>query len=138
MSTHQTVVKVATSGRGLIQITAEVVDFVRQSSVEIGMCNVFIHHTSASLIVNENYDADVLLDLEAFMCRLVVDGDTLFKHVAEGPDDMPSHIRSILTQTSVNIPVTNKKLVLGRWQGIFLWEHRFEPHERTITLTVLS
>lgn len=129
---------VGTRGRGLYDVTGRVQDAVRGSKVVTGLCTVFVHHTSASLIVNENADPDVLRDLDAFMSRLVPDGDPLFRHTAEGPDDMPSHVRSALTQTSIAIPVRDGRCDLGTWQGVYLWEHRSRPHERRISVTVLG
>ncbi len=99
---------------------------------------MFIHHTSASLIINENADAQVRRDLEAFLARLVPDGDPLFHHVDEGPDDMPAHVRTVLTQTSITIPIIEGRLALGTWQAVYLWEHRTAPHRRRVTVTVLS
>ncbi len=134
----QQLLKLTTPGRGLMNITDKIKPLVSQSTIETGLCHVFLHHTSASLIINENADATVLDDFEAFMQRLSPDGDPLFKHVAEGPDDMPSHVRTILTQTFLCIPITQNQLTLGTWQGIFLWEHRLQPHERKMTVTLLG
>jgi secondary thiamine-phosphate synthase enzyme len=106
--------------------------------VATGLANVFIHHTSASLIVGENADPDVLRDLRAFLDRLAPDGDRLFVHTAEGPDDMPAHVRSVLTATSISIPITAGRLALGTWQGVFICEHRLRPHLRRITVTVIG
>ena len=128
--------KIKTSGRGLINITENIAQIVSDSKLTHGICHVFIHHTSASLIICENADPTVQLDLELFMSRLIPDGDKLFHHVAEGPDDMPSHVRTILTQSSLSIPVTKSKMDLGIWQGLFLWEHRLQAHERKITVTI--
>ena len=134
----QTRFEVRTSGREVRDITAEVARAVAGSGVETGLCSVFIRHTSASLMVCENADPAVLRDMEAFMGRLVEDGDPLFEHSAEGPDDMPAHVRSVLTQTSRTLPVTDRRLALGTWQGVFLWEHRYAPHRRTIVVTVMG
>lgn len=125
-----------TDGRGTYDITAEVDGKVRESGVDRGLAHLFVHHTSASLIICENADPTVRSDLEAFMAREVPDGDPLFQHVAEGADDMPAHIRSILTQTGLTVPVSGARLALGTWQGIYLWEHRRRPHRRTLTVTV--
>jgi secondary thiamine-phosphate synthase enzyme len=125
-------------GRGTFELTDQVQRIVRDSGISQGLCTVFVHHTSASLIINENADASVQRDLEAFMKRLVPDGDPLFQHTAEGPDDMPSHVRCALTQTSISIPVASGVCDLGTWQGIYLWEHRRAPHRRRITVTVLG
>ena len=110
--------------RGLKDVTRAVDALVRESGVAQGLCHVFIHHTSASLVIQENADPDVQRDLDAFFARLVPDGDPLFRHTAEGPDDMPAHVRSVLTATSLSIPVLNGRLGLGTWQGLYLWEHR--------------
>ncbi len=109
---------------------------VARSGVSTGLCHVFVHHTSASLIIQENADPDVQHDLNAFMDRLVPDGDPLFRHTAEGPDDMPAHVRSVLTATSLNIPVSGGRLALGIWQGLYLWEHRTRASGRRITVTI--
>ena len=131
-------VKVSTRGRGLVEITADVQRIVHASGVETGLCTVFVHHTSASLLVSENADPDVVRDLDAFFARLVPDGDPLFVHVAEGPDDMPAHVRAALTQTSIGIPIASGRCDLGTWQGIFLFEHRHRAHERRISVTVVG
>ncbi|MEC9073078.1 MAG: secondary thiamine-phosphate synthase enzyme YjbQ [Myxococcota bacterium] len=127
-----------TPGRGTIDITRRVQEAVRETGIEQGLCTVFVHHTSASLIISENADADVQRDLDTYFAKLVPDGDPMYLHSAEGPDDMPSHIRSILTQTSLNIPVRQGRCDLGTWQGIFLWEHRTAPHRRRITVSVMG
>src|SRR3990167_6283705 len=136
MTTHQHTFTTLTSGRGMINITNSVAKFVSVTSVLTGMCNIFLHHTSASLILCENSDPDVQQDLESFMGRLAPDGDKLYKHTAEGPDDMPSHVRTVLTANSISIPITQKHLHLGTWQGIYIWEHRLDPHERKVTVTI--
>lgn len=125
-----------TPGRGLIDITDEIAELVTQSNITTGLCHIFLHHTSASLSICENFDPLVQKDLEAFMSRLTPDGDPLFEHVAEGPDDMPSHVRTMLTNTFLMIPITANKLDLGRWQGIYLWEHRLRSHHRKYTITL--
>lgn len=107
-----------------------------QSSVSVGVCHVFVPHTSASLLLNENWDPDVQRDLEAFFARLVPDGDSLFIHTSEGPDDMPAHVRTALTQSSISIPVTNGQLATGTWQGLYLWEHRTAAHQRRVVVTI--
>jgi len=129
---------VSTRGRGTYEITRQVANVVMHSHVGDGLANIWVHHTSASLIVCENADPSVRRDLEAFVARLVPDGDRLFTHTAEGDDDMPSHVRTVLTQTSIVVPVANGELVLGTWQGLYLWEHRTSPHERRCTVTVLG
>lgn len=134
----QEILSIKTPGRGLMDITSFISEVVAKSNITMGLCNVFLHHTSASLIICENDDPAVLRDLEMFMQRLIPDGDILYTHIAEGPDDMPAHIRTILTQSSLTIPITNQKLALGTWQGIFLWEHRLQPHQRILTITLSS
>lgn len=123
-------------GRGTYEITGEVDDYVRQTGVVTGLAHLFIHHTSASLIICENADPLVRRDLETFMLQIVPDGDAMFVHRDEGPDDMPAHVRTILTQNMISLPISNGRLVLGIWQGIYLWEHRHRPHKRQITLTI--
>jgi secondary thiamine-phosphate synthase enzyme len=127
---------VPTRGRGTYNITRTIDDHIRESEVETGLCHIFVHHTSASLILCENADPDVRVDLETFMARLVPDGDPMFIHTAEGPDDMPAHVRSIITQNGLSIPVSNGRSALGTWQGIYLWEHRTTGHHRNITVTI--
>lgn len=129
-------VHLETEGRGTYDLTAQVQSAVRESGIEVGMCNVFIRHTSASLMLCENADPAVLRDLETFMSRLAPDGDPAHTHTAEGPDDMPAHIRSILTHTDLNLPVRDGRCDLGTWQGIYLWEHRFAPQQRKVTVTI--
>ncbi|MEM7504178.1 MAG: secondary thiamine-phosphate synthase enzyme YjbQ [Pseudomonadota bacterium] len=127
---------VRTSGRGTYDVTDEVQRAVRASGVSVGLCHLFIKHTSASLMLCENADPAVRSDLEAFMSRLAPDGDPLFTHVAEGPDDMPAHVRTVLTQSDMSLPVENGSCSLGTWQGVYLWEHRSAPHERRIAVTI--
>ena len=127
---------VETKGRGTYDLSSAVQEFVGGSGVTIGLCHIFIRHTSASLMLCENADPAVMRDLEAFMQRAVPDGDPLFTHTAEGPDDMPAHVRSVLTQSDLNLPITDGHCALGTWQGIFLWEHRHAPHSRKVILTV--
>ncbi len=128
----------ATRGRGTYDITQLVRGVVSASGAREGLATVWIAHTSASLIVSENADPDVRRDLDAFMARLVPDGDRLFEHTAEGDDDMPAHVRSVLTQTSIGIPIACRRLALGTWQGLYLWEHRTSPHDRTVTVSVIG
>jgi secondary thiamine-phosphate synthase enzyme len=128
----------STPGRATLEISGEVQRVVRESGVQSGLCNVFVHHTSASLIVCENADPTVRDDLERFAARLVPDGDPLFRHTAEGPDDMPAHVRSVLTMTSVSLPVAGGRCDLGTWQGVYLWEHRSRRHQRRVTITVIG
>jgi secondary thiamine-phosphate synthase enzyme len=129
---------IETRGRATIEITGQVQRAVQESGIDEGICLLFIHHTSASLIVCENADPSVRHDLENYAVRLVRDGDPAFVHDSEGPDDMSAHIRSILTATSLSIPVAAARCDLGTWQGVYLWEHRTSPHARRITITVLG
>jgi len=138
MSAKSKVIEIKTRGRGTTEITPHVQDAVASSGITEGLCTVFVHHTSASLIINENADPDVQRDLDAFLSRLVPDGDPLFVHTMEGPDDMPAHVRTALTQTSLSIPVTKGRCALGTWQGIFVWEHRHHGHHRRVTVTVVG
>jgi secondary thiamine-phosphate synthase enzyme len=133
---RQEEINVATDGRGTYDLSRQVQHAVESSGIKTGLCHVFIRHTSASLMICENADPAVMRDLETFMERQVPDGDPMFTHTAEGPDDMPAHVRSILTQTDLNVPVSNGQCALGTWQGIYLWEHRFAPHQRKILLTI--
>jgi secondary thiamine-phosphate synthase enzyme len=135
---HHKVLTLKTPGRGLTALTQEVQEIVSASGVGHGVCTVFVHHTSASLTINENADPDVQADLDDYLKRLVMDGDPRYRHDAEGPDDMAAHIRTALTQTSISIPVQRGKCDLGTWQGIFLWEHRTHSHHRTISVTVMG
>ena len=138
LALHQSVLHIATEGRGTVDITDQVQTAVATSGVRDGLCTVFIHHTSASLIVCENADPTVRSDLERFMKRLVPDGDPIYQHTDEGPDDMPAHVRSILTQTSLSLPIANGRCDLGTWQGVYLWEHRHRHHRRRITVSILG
>lgn len=135
---HRTRIDVATRGRGIYDITREVGDAVARAGVGDGLATVFIHHTSASLIVCENAAPSVREDLDAFFARLVPDGDPLFTHDEEGDDDMPAHVRTVLTQTSIGLPVAGGKLDLGTWQGVYVWEHRKAPHQRRVTVTIIA
>ena len=128
--------RVTTEGRGTYDISDDVQCVVRDAGVRSGLCHVFICHTSASLMLCENADPSVMRDLETFMSRQVPDGDPMFTHTSEGPDDMPAHIRSILTQSDLNLPVRDGRCALGTWQGVYLWEHRRAPHTRRVILTV--
>ncbi len=129
---------VATPGRGFIDISERVATAVRGSGLRSGLVNVFTRHTSCSLLISENADPDVRGDLERWFARAVPDGDALFHHDAEGPDDMPGHVRSVLAGVSVNIPLGDGRLLLGTWQGIYLWEHRTRPHQREVLTTVVG
>ena len=124
----------STTGRRLYDITADLGNWVNDQPIEDGLLTLHIQHTSASILINENYDSDVLVDLENFFSRLVVDGDNHFIHTTEGPDDMPAHIRTALTQTNLSIPVQNKKILLGKWQGVFVFEHRYGNFNRKVKL----
>lgn len=125
-----------TSGQGLLEITDEVSGILHSAAVGDGLCTVFIKHTSASLLIQENADPSARSDLEGWLNRLVKERDPHFTHTAEGPDDMPSHIKSALTATSISIPVSDGRLCLGIWQGIYIWEHRRSPHTRTVVVHV--
>ena len=129
---------ISTSGRHFYDVTQKVLDWVSQSDFKEGLLTLYVQHTSASLLINENYDPDVLVDLESFFERLVPDGDPIFIHTAEGKDDMPAHIRTALTQTSLSIPISQGKVALGQWQGIFLYEHRYQSHERRILMHAIG
>jgi secondary thiamine-phosphate synthase enzyme len=133
---EQQMIMVQTQGRETINITREVEQVLRSSGVTQGLCHVFVHHTSASLIITENADSDVRRDLENYIAKLVVDGDPVYRHDQEGPDDMAAHIRSVLTQSEITIPVQAGRLALGTWQGLFLWEHRYQAHRRNLTITL--
>jgi len=134
--THELNIKA--QGRKLYDITPQVVQWANQLGLQTGLLTLYIQHTSASLLINENYDRDVLVDMQAFFNRLVPDGDSLFIHTVEGPDDMPAHVRTALTQTSLSIPIIDTKVTLGQWQGIFLFEHRHMPATRRIILHVIG
>lgn len=133
---EQKTITLQTSGRGTVNITDEVDAVLRTCAISRGLCHVFLHHTSASLIITENADDDVRRDLESYIASLVRDGDPAYLHDQEGPDDMAAHIRSVLTQTEVTIPVADGRLQLGTWQGLFLWEHRLKAHHRELTVTI--
>lgn len=136
MSVFQRAIAVSTDGRGTYDLSEQVQGIVRDSGIVTGLCHVFIQHTSASLLLTENADPDVRRDLEAFMSRLAPDGDPLYRHTLEGPDDMPAHTRSMLTQTGLSLPVSDKQCLLGTWQGVYLWEHRRAGHQRHVVVTV--
>ncbi|MBT8131796.1 MAG: secondary thiamine-phosphate synthase enzyme YjbQ [Gammaproteobacteria bacterium] len=138
MMIYQDKVTVQTAGRGTVDVTDRVQEIVSASAVSAGICHLFIQHTSASLMLCENADPAVRADLETFMTRIAPDGDPQFSHDDEGPDDMPAHIRSVLTASSLSIPVAEGRCLLGTWQGVFLWEHRHRPHSRKIVVTVQS
>lgn len=134
--THK--ISIHTQGRKLYDITPEVTSLAKRSGLHTGLITLYIQHTSASLLINENYDIDVLVDLEAFFNRLVPDGDPLFIHTVEGPDDMSAHVRTALTQTSLSIPLLNGKAALGQWQGVFLYEHRHVSSTRTVLFHLIG
>ena len=143
MDADSHILTVSTRGRGLLDLTRAVQDFVERLRVSApgprtGVVHCFLRHTSASLVVQENADPEVLSDLERFFARLVPDGDPLFRHATEGPDDMPAHIRSALTQTALSIPVRKGEMVLGTWQAIYVFEHRDRPHSREIALHIIG
>lgn len=135
---NSTEVHLNTIGRSLEELSDTVEKVVQQSGIRQGLCHLFLHHTSASLLLCENADPSVQTDLEAFFSRLVPDGDARYTHRSEGPDDMPAHIRTILTQNSISIPVVDGRLALGTWQGIYLYEHRYAPHRRRMTITIMG
>ena len=134
MAHAQTQLEVATRGQGLYEVTSDAVAFCSESGIANGVLTVYCRHTSASLTIQENADPDVIHDLNVFFKRLVSEDPSLYRHTAEGPDDMPAHIRSALTDVSLSIPVTGGRPVLGTWQGIYLFEHRARPHRRNIVL----
>jgi len=138
MRTVHRALEVATRGRGTYDLTAGVEDAVRAAGARSGLVSVFVHHTSASLVLCENADPDVRADLEAWLARAVPDGDPLYAHTAEGPDDMPAHVRAALTQPTLVLPLCDGRLALGTWQGIYLYEHRHAPHRRRVTVSVLG
>ncbi|HHO59452.1 MAG TPA: YjbQ family protein [Thiotrichales bacterium] len=135
---HQQKLRFSTRGRGTYNISSQIEDCVNASGIQNGICHLFIQHTSASLILCENADKTVREDLDTFMAKLVPDGSPMFKHQDEGPDDMPAHVRTTLTQSSLSIPVSKGKCDLGIWQGIYLWEHRTNFHKRNIVVTVMG
>jgi secondary thiamine-phosphate synthase enzyme len=127
-----------TRGRGLHEFTGQVEQLVREARIEAGLVTLLVQHTSASLLIQENADPEVCRDLERFLGRLVPDGDRLFRHVSEGADDMPAHVRATLTATSLGVPVVRGALALGTWQGIYLWEQRTQPHARRVVVHLLA
>jgi secondary thiamine-phosphate synthase enzyme len=130
------ILSVSSPGKGLFEITSEVQAVVREAGIPEGLCTVFVQHTSASLVIQENADPSARRDLEAWLSRLVSEGDPLYTHTDEGPDDMPSHIRSALTATSISVPVLDGRLSLGTWQGLYLWEHRARARTRRVIVHV--
>jgi secondary thiamine-phosphate synthase enzyme len=138
LSGTQAFLQVDTPGRGLHDITSRVAAAVRRSGVQTGLCHLFLQHTSASLVVQENADEDVRRDLLDWLERLAPDGDRRYRHTAEGPDDMSAHLRAAVTATSLAVPVADGALALGRWQAVYLCEHRTSPHRRTVVVTVVE
>jgi secondary thiamine-phosphate synthase enzyme len=130
--------QIDTARRGLVEVTRPIASWVASTGLRDGLLTVFIRHTSASLLIQENADPEVQRDLERFLARLVPDGDPLFAHTAEGRDDMPAHVRSALTQTQLSVPVERGALALGTWQGIYVYEHRLRGHRREIALHVIG
>jgi len=135
---HTTEIVVASHGPEMIEVTDRVVAWVRSTQIETGLLTLHVKHTSASLLIQENADPEVRRDFERFLRRLVPEGDPLFRHTSEGPDDMPAHVRAALTATTLSIPVTGGEPALGTWQGIYLYEHRKHPHKRTIAAHLIG
>lgn len=133
---HQETLRVPTRGRGSQDLTRQVAAVVARAGVRVGMCHVFVEHTSASLMLCENADPTVRQDLETILARLAPDGDPAYRHTLEGPDDMSAHGRTVLTHSTLSVPVKDGRCGLGTWQGIFLWEHRTVPHTRQVSVTV--
>ena len=136
MTVKQHTLTINTSGRGMHEITAEIQGLVAKSKIAKGLCHLFIQHTSASLIICENADPDVRIDLETFMQSIASDGDPMFCHTTEGPDDMPAHIRTLITNVSLTVPIGLSRCQLGIWQGIYLWEHRTSSNCRNVIVTI--
>jgi secondary thiamine-phosphate synthase enzyme len=136
MHTHR--IQVATRGKGLYNFTAQIEAWLAQTGAQAGLLTVFVQHTSASLTIQENADPDVVHDLNVFFSRLVPEDNRLYRHTCEGPDDMPAHIRSALTLTQLSIPVDRGQMVLGTWQGVYLFEHRSSPHKRSVVLHLIA
>lgn len=127
-------ITIQTRGRGFYEFTEKISALNRRANFKTGLVTIFVQHTSASLVIQENADPEVRRDFERFFARLVPDGDPIFRHTSEGDDDMPAHIRAALTAVNLSVPIVNGKLALGAWQGIYLWEHRIEPHARRVTI----
>ena len=134
----RTTLAIETRGRGLVEITRAAAAWLAEAAVDDGLLTLFVRHTSASLLVQENADPDVRGDLDRFFARLAPDGDPMYRHRDEGPDDMPAHIRAALTAVQLSIPVAGGRLVLGTWQGVYLWEHRLRPHRREVALHLIG
>lgn len=135
---HSTELIFSTRGRDLLEITDTVAGTVQASGITTGLLTLHVRHTSASLLIQENADPDVRTDLNRFFARLVPEGDPLYEHTAEGPDDMPAHVLSAITPVNLSIPICDGRLTLGTWQGIYLWEHRHHPHRRRIAVHILG
>ena len=133
---RQEELSISTGGRGTYDLSNDIQQVVASSGIRTGICHVFVRHTSASLMLCENADPAVRHDLEAFMQRCAPDGDPMFTHTDEGPDDMPAHVRSVLTQSDLSLPISEGRCALGTWQGVYLWEHRLAPHRRKVMLTI--
>ena len=138
MKQHLHTLAIATSGRGFVDATPELARWLKSVGAQDGLLTVFIRHTSASLLIQENADASAKRDLERWLNRLVPEDDELYTHTTEGADDMPAHVRSALTQTQLSIPVRNGKAQLGTWQAVYVWEHRTSPHVRKVSVTVVG
>lgn len=138
MKQAQQRIGVRTAGQGLYEVTREIATWVGSQDISDGLLTVFCRHTSASLTIQENADPDVVRDLQDFFARLAPEGERLYRHVMEGPDDMPAHIKSALTNVQLSIPVSGGRMVLGTWQGIFLFEHRAQPHDRSLALHLIG
>ncbi len=138
MRQYQKLLTVSTAGKSLAKVTSKIQAIVTESGIQTGLCTLFLRHTSASLVIQENADPDVLEDLENFFAKLVPEDSQRYIHSTEGPDDMPAHIRTVLTHTSEQIPINNGRLVLGTWQGIYIWEHRQRSHSRELVIHILG
>ena len=136
MTHYQSELTIQTAGKQFVSITSKIQQIVGQSGIQTGLCTLFLRHTSASLVIQENADPDVLRDLSSFFAKLVPEDGISYIHDAEGPDDMPAHIRSVLTKTSEQIPIDRGRLLLGTWQGLYLWEHRDRPHRRELVIHI--
>ena len=130
--------EIRTRGRGFYEFTSEVLELIAQASLQTGLATLHLQHTSASLLIQENADLEVRRDFERFFARLVPDGDAVFQHTSEGEDDMPAHVRTALTAVNLSIPISKGRMTLGTWQGIYLWEHRCQPHRRRVTVHLLG
>ncbi len=134
---HQSTFQILTAGRSLIEITDKVNEVIAETKIQSGLVQLFLQHTSASLILSENADPTVLVDLESIISRLAPDGDSVYQHNYEGDDDMAAHVRSVLTTNDITIPFKQGRLMMGTWQGVFLWEHRYQPHNRAIIVSLI-